>query len=147
MCLTAVQSSFSDTFGNLCSHVTDVMNPTLMFQYSQAPSTMVDMQECEQAKELGAINSTLRWDRDPPPPLNWPAYFQSRKRFLRKTFLFFQAAARSVLEADQTLQFLQVCAEVQQYSCSPGITGKTENEACVVYKHFSVEFSGSLRSD
>uniref|UniRef100_A0A3P9MEJ4 Endoplasmic reticulum oxidoreductase beta n=1 Tax=Oryzias latipes TaxID=8090 RepID=A0A3P9MEJ4_ORYLA len=28
-------------------------------KYSQAPSTMVDMQECEQAKELGAINSTL----------------------------------------------------------------------------------------
>lgn len=30
------------------------------FQYSQAANTMSDMAECEQAKELGAINSTLR---------------------------------------------------------------------------------------
>lgn len=33
---------------------------SLCLQYSQAANTMTDVSECEQAKELGAINSTLR---------------------------------------------------------------------------------------
>lgn len=33
---------------------------SLPLQYSQAANTMSDMTECEQAEELGAINSTLR---------------------------------------------------------------------------------------
>lgn len=33
---------------------------SLCLQYSQAANTMTDVSECEQVKELGAINSTLR---------------------------------------------------------------------------------------
>lgn len=34
--------------------------PPLCVQYTQAANTVSDVSECEQAKELGAINSTLR---------------------------------------------------------------------------------------
>lgn len=36
-----------------------IKNPSCV-QYSQAANTMSDVVECQQAKELGAINSTLR---------------------------------------------------------------------------------------